>query len=57
MIGEPVSDQDVNNMIEVADLDKDGRIDYTGKIKKFTRKNREEYELDFMDPSMHLNTP
>lgn len=30
MIGEPVSDEDIENMIAMADLNKDGRIDYEG---------------------------
>lgn len=30
MIGEPVSDEDIDNMITMADLNKDGKIDYEG---------------------------
>jgi len=28
MIGEPVTDEDIDNMITMADLNKDGKIDY-----------------------------
>ena len=31
MIGEPVTEQELNNLIELADIDHDGRIDYEGK--------------------------
>ncbi len=37
MIGEPVSDEDIDNMITMADLNKDGKIDYEGMQAQLNR--------------------
>jgi calmodulin len=31
LMGETLTDQDIDNMIALADLNKDGKIDYEGK--------------------------
>lgn len=31
IIGEPVTEQELNEMLALADIDKDGRINYEGK--------------------------
>ncbi|ODM92788.1 Calcium-binding protein E63-1 [Orchesella cincta] len=36
MIGEPVTDEDIDNMITMADLNKDGKIDYEGTDNNIT---------------------
>ena len=36
MIGEPVTEHELNNLIELADIDHDGRIDYGGNSQQLS---------------------
>lgn len=48
MIGENVTDAQLNEMLALADLDKDGRINYEGKTNIFScRKYDEKFNINF----------
>lgn len=48
MIGENVTDAQLNEMLALADLDKDGKINYEGKANNFPfRQDTDKFSISF----------